>query len=338
MKKKIAIGIAVVLAALVGIPALFVGYMLAVFPPSFPDTPTPDLKASTDPEVIAEGKYLFEAVAHCTICHTKEEDFIGKDNVSGLSPSGGHEWVMGPMGTLRSANITSDVETGIGGWTDAELARLLKYAIRPDDEPAIMMVAVGPMADEDIVALMSYIRTIPPVKNKVPRSDISVMGKVMFPLMAGAYLSPKPDWEVPAKVKEGEIDVARGEYLANGPGFCFLCHAQPQLNPELGVIGPRFAGCETADPDPLDPTMEMCAPNLTPDPETGFITNWSEDAFVSRFRSGRAIKHSPMPWENFRLMTDADLRSIYRYLKTVPPVHRVTGPPYRAVGWTPESP
>jgi mono/diheme cytochrome c family protein len=337
MKKRIAIGAAGVLAVLIAIIVSFVGYSVASFPPTWPDTPHPDLKASTDPEIIAKGKYLADAVAHCTICHTKEEDFIGNPDVSGMIPSGGHEWVLGPMGTLRSANITSDVETGIGGMSDAELARILKHAVRPNDEPALMMVALGPMVDEDIVAIMSYVRSLPAVKNKVPRSDISVMGKVMLPQLAAAYVAPKPAWELPPKVEEGEVSVGRGKYLMNGPGFCFVCHSNLSLNPELAVVGPRFAGCVTPDPDPKDDTMEMCAPNLTPDPETGHIRDWSEDAFVQRFRAGRTVEHSPMPWENYRLMTDADLRSLYQYLQTVPPTNRLTGPGYRKVGWTPDA-
>ncbi|TNE88503.1 MAG: cytochrome C [Deltaproteobacteria bacterium] len=313
----------------------FVGYRLSVFPPTFPDEPQSDLRPSTDPEVIAKGRYLVDAVAHCTVCHTREEDFKARDSVEGILPSGGHEWVMGPMGTVRSANITSDPETGIGAMSDAELARILKHAVDADGDPKVMMVAVGPMADEDLVAVMSYIRSLPPVKNKVQPSELTTMGKVVMPLMAPAYLAPKPDWPLPPRVDDGEISVARGNYLANGPAFCFACHSQPVLSPRLGVVEPRFAGCITPDPDPLDPEMELCAPNLTPDPETGFLAAWSEDAFVSRFRGGRAVEHSPMPWENFGLMTENDLRSIFRYLQSLEPTRRVTGPPYRKAGWTP---
>ncbi|MCO4773227.1 MAG: cytochrome C [Deltaproteobacteria bacterium] len=334
MKKKILKGVLGGLGLLAAGIAAFVSYSVAVFPPTFPDVPAPDLKASTDPQIVERGRYLFEAVAHCNACHTLEEDYAFKD-VGGLVPSGGHEWVMGPMGTLRSANITSDVETGIGGWSDGDLARVLKYAVRPNHEPALMMVGVGPMADEDIVALMSYVRSLPPVRNSVPPSDISLMGKVVFPNVAQAYVSPKPDWDVPPKVEEGAISVERGAYLANGPAFCFVCHSNPQMSPELGVIGPRFAGCVTPDPA-KDPTMEICAPNLTPDPKTGVMEGWSEDEFVTRFGSGRVVESSPMPWESFKLMTDADKRSIFQYLLTVDPVERVTGPAYRPKGWTPE--
>ena len=293
------------------------------------------LKASTDPAVLAEGKYLFEADAHCQACHTAEHDYTTAAALSDLPPSGGHEWHMGPMGTLRSVNITSDVETGIGGMSDADLARVLKKAVRPNGEPAIMMVGVGPMADEDTVALMSYLRSLPPVKKVTPRSDISVMGKTLFPLVARAYLSPKPDWDLPPRVPEGEVSVERGAYLANGPAYCFACHSELNLSAELEVVEPRFSGCTVADPDPEDSSMVICAPNLTPHPTAGHITGWDEEAFVSRLGAGRGVKNSPMPWESYRLLTDADKRSLYRYLRTLEPADRVTGPPHRPGGWKP---
>jgi mono/diheme cytochrome c family protein len=333
--KKVGLGVFGVVGLLFAGVGGFAGYKVASYPPTYPDTPHPTLKPSTDPEIIAKGQYLVDAVAHCTTCHTTKEDLRGRDSIAGLLPSGGQEWDMGPMGTLRSPNITSDVETGIGAMSDEEFARIMKHAVGADDEPALLMVAVGPMADEDLVAIMSYIRSLPPVKNEVPPGEFSAMGKVVMPMMAAAYVAPKPDWDLPPRVDDGKISVERGAYLANGPAFCFACHSQPVLSPRLGVAEPRFAGCITADPDPLDPEMEMCAPNLTPDPDTGHITDWSEDTFVERVRAGRTVDHSPMPWENYALMTDNDLRSIYQYLRSLAPTARVTGPPYRKAGWEP---
>jgi hypothetical protein len=53
----------------------------------------------------------------------------------------------------------------------------------------------------------------------------------------------------------------------------------------------------------------------------------TEDEFVSRFRAGRLLPHSPMPWQGFKNLAEDDIRAIYRYIKTVPPVHRDMGPP-----------
>jgi hypothetical protein len=81
--------------------------------------------------------------------------------------------------------------------------------------------------------------------------------------------------------------------------------------------------------DETNATLEIIAPNLTPDPETGHIASWSEDAFVGRFRGGRVVTGSKMPWEGFARLTENDVRSVYRYLRTVPPVKRAVGPTVR---------
>jgi hypothetical protein len=57
----------------------------------------------------------------------------------------------------------------------------------------------------------------------------------------------------------------------------------------------------------------------------------SEDDFVNRFRGGRLIEHSPMPWQGFQRMSEDDLRAMYKYLKSLPPVNRDVGPPLREV-------
>jgi len=75
-----------------------------------------------------------------------------------------------------------------------------------------------------------------------------------------------------------------------------------------------------------DPTKVLVPPNLTPDPKTGRITRWSEGQFVGRFRLGATMPATIMPWSAYGRMTEADLRAIYRYLRSLPPVENETGP------------
>ena len=84
-----------------------------------------------------------------------------------------------------------------------------------------------------------------------------------------------------------------------------------------------------------DPSMEFTAPNLTPHQETGAIVNWTEEVFLSRFQSGRVYKDSNMPWEAFRGLKKEDVLAIYRYLNSLKPIDRYTGPSYRKSGWEP---
>ena len=67
-------------------------------------------------------------------------------------------------------------------------------------------------------------------------------------------------------------------------------------------------------------------PNLTPDARTSPIGTWTEDTFVARFRQGELVSGTPMPWGAYARMTDEDLRSVYRYLRTLPPFEHATGP------------
>jgi hypothetical protein len=138
----------------------------------------------------------------------------------------------------------------------------------------------------------------------------------------------------PAGVGEGGISLERGEYLATGPAFCYGCHTYANPMDGFRYTGVPFAG-GAAEPDETEEGFEIIAPNLTPDPATGILAGWNEDRFVARFRGGAVYGGSKMPWENFGQMTDDDLRSLYRFLTSLPPTRNVTGPSRRQAGWAP---
>src|SRR4051794_16625454 len=90
-------------------------------------TATPDLKASSDPAVIARGEYVVRLLANCTSCHG--DPALDAANMAGdktVPLSGGRTWSI-PPGIFRARNITSDPETGIGRFTDGQIARALRY-------------------------------------------------------------------------------------------------------------------------------------------------------------------------------------------------------------------
>ena len=133
----------------------------------------------------------------------------------------------------------------------------------------------------------------------------------------------------PAHVPEGEISVARGKYLAEGPAACAVCHTPRDPLKGFVATGPLFSGEADAEEDRFNSSQEIAVPNLTPDPTTGYITAWTEDAFVARFKAGRVIKGSKMPWDAFARMTENDARSVYRFLRTLAPVKHAIGPTVR---------
>lgn len=299
----------------------------------FSDTPYPALQASTDPEVIARGRYLVYGPAHCQQCHGDDDREHPEKLVEGAPLRGGLEFAMGPIATTWAANLTPDPETGIARRTDAELARAIRSGVMPDGRYSMMMaLSAARLSDEDIVAVISYLRSQPPVHNEVPTGQWGPVGKLMLPFVP---LAPRTD--TPTHVPPSdEPSLARGEYLVEHAAVCAGCHS-PFDMATLSVSEPRLSGSQPEPSHGSDTDYEYVAPNLTSHP-TGVTGRLTEDQFVARIRQGRLHTSSIMPWENLGRTTDADLRSIYRYLKSVPPVDNDTGPSRRKRGWKPGDP
>lgn len=237
-----------------------------------------------------------------------------------LPLTGGYEWVT-PMGTLRSPNITPDAETGIGRYTDGQLARMLRHNVRPDGRGTLPFMEFNNMSDEDVVAVISFLRAQEGIHRRVPDHEPNLLGRAIMTFQA----HPRPPAGTPpARSPDAEPSIDRGAYLANAVASCAGCHTERNML-DGSYIGPRFAGGAVMELDD-DPNRFFVTPNLTPDPQTGHIAQWSEDAFVARFRVGKVIKESHMPWGSFALMSDTDLRAIYRYLMSLEPVENQTGP------------
>lgn len=288
----------------------------------------PAIKASTDPEVIKRGEYLAHSVAHCSICHAPEAVTMKRQPGERPAMVGGYKWEMGPMGTLYSRNITPDPETGIGKWTDEELARAIKWGIGRDGKQLTFMTMTVPaMADEDVQAIISYMRSTAPVAAKAPPHEYTIVSKWLATKMSPDFRKMLlADVKYAAQTEEPSLE--RGKYLAHGPAACVGCHSPFNLL-AFQLEGAPFSGSDEAEPDPKDPSMVYRMPNLTPDAETGHIAKWDEEQFVTRFRAGRTRASSKMPWEAYREMTDSDLRAVFRYLKSLPPTKRYIGPPHR---------
>lgn len=333
MKKAMKILGIIVLLAVVSCGG-YVGYVSATWDKDYSAVEKPALKASSDPEVIKRGEYIAHSVAHCSICHVPHDVTVARKLGEHPPMVGGYEWKMGPMGTLYSRNITPDPATGIGNWTDEELARAIRSGVGRDGKALVFMsMAVPELSDEDLLAVISYLRSTPPVVRQNKPHDLGLMLKWLATKVGPDFRKNniKPAKYVP---QSEEPTVARGEYLARGPASCVSCHTGFDMM-EMKVVGPDFAGNDQAEPDPENEGMEFVMPNLTPDPETGHMAKWDEDQFVSRFRAGRVVASSKMPWEAYREMTDADLRSLYRFFKTLPPTKRLIGAPYRKAGTKP---
>lgn len=126
-------------------------------------------------DAVATGKYLTR-VAGCYFCHTPNEQGTP---IPGKDFSGGHEFSDPQLGTVRSANITPDMETGIGGWTEeAFIAKFKAYAdsagshipyVKGGPQTVMPWTILSGMTEEDLGAIYEYLRTVPAIKNPVQK-------------------------------------------------------------------------------------------------------------------------------------------------------------------------
>jgi mono/diheme cytochrome c family protein len=283
------------------------------------DAPYPEVAASTDSAVVARGRYVVRTLANCWMCHgdpARQADTTGAE----IPLSGGYEWRI-PPGEFYARNITPD-SMGIGSFSDAAIARALRYGVGHDGRALLPFMEVQGLSDEDLIAIVSYLRTQPAVHNPVPPHHFNLLGKMV---KATALAKPVGPRETPLKMSPRGATIENGRYLVESVANCWACHTQ-RSQATGALTGPRFAGA-TDFKEPSDPEHLWAPPNITSDPETGRLGKWSEDEFVARFRLGRIYPKSPMPWQSLKHMNEDDLRAIYRYLKSVPPVHRDVGPP-----------
>jgi cytochrome c553 len=266
--------------------------------------------ASKDAAGVERGRYLATAVALCAFCHSeidwKAEGFPPKAGTVG----GGRAPFTETMPWLTSPNITPDRETGAGTWSDTQFEQALRRGISHDGRtlhPAMPYHAYHGMADDDATSLVQFLRSIPPVKNQLPSTQI--------PEGMKEGLSPLP----PAgsvKAPERSQTARYGEYLAD-LALCSRCHTpkDPKGQP---IAGMEFAGGVNLK----GAWGELSSPNITPD-ETG-IDDLSEKLFMAAMKTGHlpggVRLNAIMPWGYYRNMTDEDLRAIFAYLKTLKPV------------------
>jgi mono/diheme cytochrome c family protein len=214
----------------------------------YDDVVGPDLHASTDPAVIAHGKYLVRGPAHCSNCHAgSPEEFLRSDKGEELDLRGGIEFPLGPIGFLYPKNLTNDKETGIGRYDDRTVFRMMRTSIKPNGTVTLTpLMPFHRMADDDLVAAVSYLRSLAPVKNAVPEPRYTFMGKAIrtfAPLFKPVIVdAPKV---APAEAPTRE----RGEYLARYVANCVGCHTKGDLATGR-YIGPEFAGGFEFEPPP----------------------------------------------------------------------------------------
>lgn len=280
---------------------IFLLYVQLTYKQKF-EAPPVTFKSSSDSVIVERGRYLANSMAHCYACHMP--DTLLKKGATGPM-IGGYEFKL-PFGTIRTPNLTPDVETGLGSYTDEQLYNAIKNNISHSGRALTGFMSYNYMGDEDVMAIISYLRTTQPVKNKVQENEYNMAGKILMRFLVQPVVGR--DSSVRA-----DSSIAYGKYLSYHVANCNGCHTNK--DPLGKMIGQPFAGGYQWDYEDAIYT----SPNLTPDDSTGRISKWSDSTFIQRFRAGKIFPHSPMPWAAYKNMSGRDLLAIHKYLKSLPP-------------------
>ena len=290
-----------VATVIVCLVTLFLIYVQLTYKREF-NAPVTGIKASGDSAVIARGAYLVTGQAHCSACHVP--DSLTKRGLR--EPLIGGPTFKTPFGDLYTPNITPDNETGIGAWSDEQLAQAIRYSVDHNRNALVGIMSNNALSDDDLTAVISYLRTMKPVRHEVPEHDLNMLGKMLMRFM----IEP-----VRPTVSQLQPDstAAYGQYLAHTVANCNGCHTRRSASG--GFEGDPFAGGN----EWVTESGTFRSPNLTPNDTAGRIAKWDYEVFQRRFRAGRILEESPMPWENFQHISESDLKAIYSYLRTLKP-------------------
>jgi len=292
---KVALGLVALLLLLAAGGGVFVWTQVSAFDQSMAkvyDVPLREIPKAEGPEALARGKHLVESMGACAAadCH-------------GTSLAGGNTINAGPLGTVTAPNITS---AGLGGvYTDAELVRLIEHGIKKSGTSLRFMAAyeLNWFPDEDLAAIVAYIRSVPPVTKANGPLEIAALGKVLD--RQGMFT-----FDVARKIDHSKIEkapppaptAAYGKFIAKG---CLTCHGETYGGGPIPGAPPEFA----------------VPVNLTPH-ETG-LPGYKYEEFTKLLDTGvrrNGKKLDPfMPLVNLAAMNEVERRALFEFLLTLPP-------------------
>jgi hypothetical protein len=267
------------------------------------------------------GAYLV-TIAGCLDCHSERQfQFFSGPIRKGTEGMGGQlfdDKLFVMPGAVYARNITSDTATGIGNWTDAEVIRAITEGISRNGDslfPLMPYDHFSKLAKQDILDIVAYIRTLPPIENKIPSRQL--MGPI------SAFYAAIPNTIEQNKKPSPNDKVEYGKYLVN-MASCQTCHTPVN---EKGVPGQPFSGGFKFTTQ----AFTVQSANLTSDSATG-LGAWTEERFLNKFKTYREPagyvfdpkeNNSYMPWSEFAKLNNDDLSAIFAYLKTLPPVNHL---------------
>ncbi len=271
---------------------------------------------------LARGAYVVERVAACGACHTTcaSERIADPELPDRLLAGGNVIETVSPKMRVWVPNITSDPETGVGKWTDDQLARAIRDGVDDEGEllsPIMPFDAFRHMSDEDVRAVVAYLRSVPKVhqERKPVEKQVPFFVHVGLDWFGMGRHRPAKNVEAPPRSDR----IAYGRYVLDVAG-CADCHS-------LGKRGPRGEGDRwLAGSDvPFPEGGRVWASNITPDAETGIGRSTPADV-KKAIREGTRLDGKKMapPMStlaaHYAGMTDDDLDALVAYLFSTKPV------------------
>ncbi len=274
--------VAIIVVAVAGIYAM-TGTKLAKTYPTEVET----VAVPTDPAALERGRHMVAAVGKCQSCHG--------DNLAGAVVQDNAVFA-----SVTSRNLTSG-KGGLTNYTDADYVRAIRYGVGRNGKALVMMPsdAFYRFTDRDLGDMIAYLKSLPPIDAAVPHKvSVGPIARTVY-LVSGGQFPMTPAQHVPrdkprpASVPAG-VTAEYGDYLVTA-GACRTCH-EPNLSGGF-------------------------APNITPG---GDIGKWTEADFVKSIRAGTRpdgrVLSAVMPWPFMKDLTDDEIRAMWMYLRTVPPV------------------
>jgi mono/diheme cytochrome c family protein len=252
------------------------------------DIPVPDIQVIGASEQIARGQHL--ADSFCTSCHslTAELPLTGGVDL-------GKDFAI-PLGSFIGANLTP--AGPLASWSDGEIFRALRNGVDRDGHWLVVMSSVRArnMSDEDILAVIAYLRSQPSVPNDIsyPLDRPNLLALVM----SGAGQIPEGPPPILGSIQAPSkaATVAYGEYIFSYQD-CRDCHGEDLhggVEGQLAPIGPTLVGAKF----------------------------WTTDEFVTAMRTGLTpgskLMNSLMPWQSIGRMDDEELTAMHMYLQSIP--------------------
>jgi mono/diheme cytochrome c family protein len=255
--------------------------------------------------LVKRGEYLAR-IGDCVACHTADK----------TRPLAGGVPMTTPYGTIYTPNITSDADTGIGRWTDADFLRAMREGIGRGGErlyPAFPYAEYTKVRSDDVLAIRAWLNTLTPIRYTPPANQMSFPFNQRWMMVFWNMLNFTEGPFVPDPKRSPEWN--RGAYLVKGLAHCEECHTPRNVSQGLKT-SERFSGAELSG---------WHAYNITPDKNAG-VGSWSDDELRLYLATGVAHGHAsaagPMAdvvRDSTRYLSMEDVRSIVVYLRSVPP-------------------